>query len=473
MTSRKRPSLRDNLTGGADAELQLADRQLAQVAALEELRKGKPEEAGPADTLVVVPDKVLVAPAPANSVVETKAPLENRVLEINLPAEPTVEVAATGSSPRADKTDFTASIPARTFIDISSASTDKGPVPAEKARPEKPPAHKEGAERPIIGSTTGDQPATGLWQENGASTSRSANSTAAYLPTRQPVLPDRSVQQGERRMAFIIGASMASVMGLAGVWFGLALSDAKGTASSRAEALESRIKVLETQLAGERAANVGRNAILETAVAELRMPLERAAGGASVMGILTAQQLRHALNGPGPFKDQLALFRTSSFGSPDLNAAIDQIAPRAMEGIASKVDLANLFASIVPAVLTAEIEAGNHRDIGIGQTMWNWMTSLPGVITGGGPAANVPADMLAQPPYIPDEDRPAALLARAGLMLEAGDLAGAIERLSRLPEPTANIATPWIEEARMRIAADLVVRLLGGRIDELLVVVNR
>ena len=518
MTSRKRPSLRDNLTDKAEGEMALADRQLAQVAALEELRRGKPADAkltdgklaeGKATETVPVTERVTESPvtkvadapkpaAPVTTVPVTTAPVTTTQVAKTAGAAGTAVPA--NSAPAKDRSEN--AVTNRVETGSTPADSEIGPAatPAPVTPPVSPEAQSALADAPVFTrakvadtasrsthrtTTAPASPtaayagpatpvsATPVSATSVSATSVSAGSTASYNPTRQPVLPAPNSQDSDRRLAFIIGASVASILVLAGFWFAVSISDARSSAASRAEALEARIKALETQLASERSASASRSALLESAVAELRMPLERAAGGASVMGVLTAQQLRQAVHGSGPFMDQLALFRTSNFGNAELAEAIEVIAPRAVEGIASKTELANLFASIVPAVLAAEAETTAHRDIGIGETMWSWMTSLPGTITGSAPSTEITAGVPVDPPYIPDEDRPAALLARAGLMLEAGDLSGAIERLSRLPEPTATVATPWIEEARMRIAADRVSRLLGERIDELLTAVSR
>ncbi len=58
-------------------------------------------------------------------------------------------------------------------------------------------------------------------------------------------------------------------------------------------------------------------------------------------------------------------------------------------------------------------------------------------------------------------------------MLEAGDLAGAIERIALLEGTQAEAAAAWLADARARVAADRASMLLAGRMDELLAAAKR
>ncbi|PWC35215.1 mitofilin family membrane protein [Azospirillum sp. TSO22-1] len=186
-------------------------------------------------------------------------------------------------------------------------------------------------------------------------------------------------------------------------------------------------------------------------------------GSAQVVGILAARQLRGALADSAPFQSELALARLSGVATGDLAPALDRVAPRAAEGIPTRGELNARFAALVPAALNAELgAAGADSGIGaVGQTMWGWVTGVAGVLR------------LTSAQTVEEEGKSAAALARAGIMLEAGDLPGAIERVTTLEGPAAQVAASWLNDARARAAADQATTLLANRVTELLAAAKR
>lgn len=263
-------------------------------------------------------------------------------------------------------------------------------------------------------------------------------------------------------------AAVAIALGIVAVGVG-AVAGALAFVEQRRESLavqgelQARIASLEGTLNGIVAGKLGdRVTALEKSVAGLEKPVSQAAGGAQAVGILAARHLRDALAGSGPFDRELALVRLSGVADAETAKAFDAIAPRAAEGIPTRLEVTARFAVLVPAVLNAELGAVGTAEGAagsIGDTMWGWVTGmastlrLPVSATGGAAEG---------------ESTTAALLTRAGIMLEAGDLSGAIERLSLLQGPLADVAAPWVADARLRVAADRASMLLGSRVDALL-----
>lgn len=229
------------------------------------------------------------------------------------------------------------------------------------------------------------------------------------------------------------------------------------------EELAARISALEGKLNTAVSATLPeRVAALEKAVAGLESRVAQASARPSTPGtsgssqavvILAARQLRAALARSAPFHSELELARLAGAAEGEVAKALDAVAPRAAEGIPTSGEIAAGFAALVPAVLGSELGTGSG---GIGETMWGWVT---GVATALRPPA---------PETVTEENRSATLLTRAGIMLEAGDLSGAVERVALLEGAAAEAAGPWLADARARIAADQAAMLLASRMNNLL-----
>ncbi|MCW2249385.1 hypothetical protein M2352_005045 [Azospirillum fermentarium] len=191
-----------------------------------------------------------------------------------------------------------------------------------------------------------------------------------------------------------------------------------------------------------------RVASLEQAVAGIdRRIADAVAPGNRVAGILAIRQLRTALNGSGPFDGELALMRLSGTADTSLAKALDQISPKAAQGILSRSDLAARYAVLVPSLLQADLSGSTA---GISDTMWNWVSGISGVF-GSAP-----------PEEVTPENRTATTLARAALALEDGDLAIAVDRLAQLEGLPRDTVAPWLADARARLAAEQAVAALDG-----------
>lgn len=270
----------------------------------------------------------------------------------------------------------------------------------------------------------------------------------AYMHGPSDTPPAPSSGRGLTVVATLLTALAAgTLVGAGALW----LNDQRGgTAPGE---LLNRIGALEITLGTATGGKMSdRITALEKTVAGLDGRLAQVTGSSQVVGILAARQLRGALADSAPFTNELALARMSGAADANVAKALDSIAGRAAEGIPTRSELNARFAVLVPAVLNAELGTGTN---GIGETMWGWVTGVANVLS-------LPASETVE------ESKSTALLTRAGLMLEAGDLSGALERVSLLEGASAEAAKPWMADVRARIAADQASTLLANRITDLL-----
>lgn len=385
MTTRKRPSLRDNMTEGGDETA----RQLEEAAELEQLRHGG-----------ATPETPAAAP-------EAPAAVKTAFEESPSPVAALAHAYMHGPSgtPPAQSTGrgLTAVAAVLGLAAVGLAGTagflaykeHKG----QRAAVASAPVATVSPAPPVSGT-----PAAPAAAPAPAATAKPATAPAASAPAAQP-----------------------------------------GDGQSRVSALESTLGSVFTGGLTDR-------------VTALEKQVTQISGGSQVVGILAARQLRGALADSAPFHSELALARLSGVASGELGKALDRVAPRAADGIPTRGELNARFVALVPAALNAELGAGaGGGGIGaIGETMWGWVTGVASVL-------RLPASQTTE-----EESKSAALLARAGLMLEAGDLTGAIERVSGLEGPAAEVAKPWLNDARARAAADQASTLLANRVTELL-----
>ncbi|WP_431855579.1 mitofilin family membrane protein [Azospirillum sp.] len=397
MTTRKRPSLRDNMPEGAPEGGDETARQLEQAAELEQVRRA---EAAPEASKAAPKSAFEEAPSPvaalAHAYMHGSAGAPAKASGRGLGAVAAVlGLSAVGLAGVAGVLGYKDFKEGRAAVAAASAPAPTVLAAAAPATPAPP----------VSGTAPAAAPAKG-----GAATPATAPVTAAPAPA-----PAQAVE-----------------------------------AQGRTGALEN----LGSVFSGGLTERVG---AVEKQVAQI-------SGSAQVVGILAARQLRGALADSAPFQSELALARLAGVATGDLGPALDRVAPRAAEGIPTRGELNARFAALVPAALNAELgAAGAGNGIGaVGQTMWGWVTGVAGVLR-----------LTSAQTGEEEEGKSAAALARAGIMLEASDLSGAIERVASLEGPAAQAAAPWLTDARARAAADQASTLLANRVTELLAAAKR
>lgn len=153
--------------------------------------------------------------------------------------------------------------------------------------------------------------------------------------------------------------------------------------------------------------------------------------------LLAVGQLRQAADTGRPFDDELRVAKAVAPADFDMDATLAGFAERAAMGAPTMVALRQRFASLSSDVVRASMRAA-------GDASW-WdrtvdrLTSVVTVTRTDGAAVG---------------ESSSAIVARAELLLEAGDLAAAVAELDGLSGGAANVAAGWIVDAKARLAAD-------------------
>jgi len=227
-----------------------------------------------------------------------------------------------------------------------------------------------------------------------------------------------------------------------------ALSALEARDAQRAQdiaALRARLDALsglETRL-GALADDVAR---LDERVAAGATP-NPAPGAPRVALSLAVLQLRDALRGGAPFEEELRAVRELAVDMPEeergaLMEALAPLEPLAASGVPGLGVLRAEF----PALARAAIAAA--RGGGEGDFLSAILRRLSQLVT--------------VRPLGPVEGTDAkAIVARAEVYLEAGDLAACVRELESLRGPAADAAAPWLSKARMRLRATAALTRLG------------
>ncbi len=171
----------------------------------------------------------------------------------------------------------------------------------------------------------------------------------------------------------------------------------------------------------------------------------RAEGMAQAALALSVGQIRRAVDQGSPFTAELSASRSLMGGDASLGAPLDQLAPLAASGVATRAALAQSFKPAAASIM----HAGRKRDgeSGAWQRFVAWLDSL----------------ITIRPVGAAQGDSPAARVARAEAMLAGGDLAGAIAQLEGLGSPASDAAKPWLARAKARLAAEQALAALETR----------
>ena len=220
---------------------------------------------------------------------------------------------------------------------------------------------------------------------------------------------------------------------------------------SQTTAIEKRISTLDSRLAQTASKQTAeelaeRIAILERDLPALQQRVASQGIGAPALGVLlAATQLRGVLTTSNPFLNELAAFRLTGFNDPALRQALDGIGSRASTGIATEAWLIGRFSSVQTNILRAA-SIGNPgarlADVVL-DTLSDWLPPLYRM-TGVSEGAT-----------------PRALADRAQAAMAAGDFPRAVDILGELSGLPAEVAAPWLAEARARVIADRSRTLLA------------
>ncbi|MGQ9367354.1 COG4223 family protein [Azospirillum sp. ST 5-10] len=385
----------------------------------------------------------LVAAFPAEPAPQAAEPGDIAVVAA-APAEPSdaepsaaVDTPAAAAEPSDAEPSAAADAPAAADI----------PIPEQKAIPDMTASEAPATDRPT-------EPASSF--ADAPSPVAALGHAYVHGNTGAPAAAPRSGGAGAVAMA----AALLAILG-AGVAVTAPLWSPDFLAKSvQVDALQTRVAALETSLGVTASADASlgeRIAKLEAAVGAVDEKVA-ALPAAQVAGALAAGQLRSALSGSGPFAAELAAVKVSGIADEATSKALAPLAAHALSGIPTHSELAERFAWMVPDLVSADLAAAGDR--GIGQRMMGWVTGVAGALRL--PVSGAPADAQSTP----------ALVARAGTMLERGELAAAVDLVAMLPGAAGEAAAPWLEDARARLAADEAGRQIGRRVAAVLPVVK-
>lgn len=209
--------------------------------------------------------------------------------------------------------------------------------------------------------------------------------------------------------------------------------------------LPNPLKAVQAELArlsGAVAAADAKTAALATESAKLKEQTSAATGASAGVKAATLAlaggQLRTKLAAGETFQFELAAVRAVAKGDAEVNALLDGVAPLASVGVPTRAVLRDGFPAAVAAVVAAEAE-------GAAKSAAGWFGGVSALVNQLGYVLHVtPAP----------EGGVHAVARQARARLAAGDLAGAVEEFSALPEPRPADADEWLTAAKARVAAD-------------------
>lgn len=174
--------------------------------------------------------------------------------------------------------------------------------------------------------------------------------------------------------------------------------------------------------------------------------LQAESGGAEGLALVVAAgQLHTTLLTGRPFARELEAVRALAAEDPEFAEALAALEPRAAEGLTPAVALKERFDRLAGEILRADRQ---RTDASWGEQALGRIASLVTVRRSSGEVAGSGTD---------------AIVARAQNALEHGDLKLAASELEALEGPAAEVAAPWLAEARARVAAETAAAALAQR----------
>ena len=167
--------------------------------------------------------------------------------------------------------------------------------------------------------------------------------------------------------------------------------------------------------------------------------------------LIGLSQFRDTMHRSGPYSEDLALLQ-SMIGSddPELNAAIESLSPYAEQGILSPKGLSAELKGVTGEIIVSSLKG---EDVSVRDRAMVRFNEILKVQKEGQPVIGTDTE---------------ATVARAQVMLDAGNVDGAIRELETLQGPARETAQPIIDQAQVtRMAQDAQGMLTGGIIDKI------
>lgn len=144
--------------------------------------------------------------------------------------------------------------------------------------------------------------------------------------------------------------------------------------------------------------------------------------------LLTLGEFRSNLGNNRPYEDDIALLQKLAGNDPEMNEALQKLAPYAKKGIAGRAALTREFRKFATNIVTAQVQG---RDISVKQEALERFRSF---------SAATNADEI-------EGDSAEAVTARANLLMNQGNVEAALRELQSLRGASAAAAQPWMENA--------------------------
>lgn len=205
--------------------------------------------------------------------------------------------------------------------------------------------------------------------------------------------------------------------------------DAVGSEAQAAGALRQDVDALKQELAAV-------NQAVET---------RRDAATAAQALVLAAGQLRSALAAGQPFQQELQAVRAVASGDAQVTQPLEAVAGYAAKGVPTQPQLTDRFSAMTSDIVRADNQGEGNDWV---EQVTGKIATLVTVRRSGGDAVG---------------DGASAVVARAEAALQAGNLGGAVNELAALKGPAAQVAAPWIADAKARLAANEAGQQLTNR----------
>lgn len=151
--------------------------------------------------------------------------------------------------------------------------------------------------------------------------------------------------------------------------------------------------------------------------------------------LLTLNEFRSNVNRNRPYEQDLVLLRKFAGNDPDMNQALRRLSPYAEKGVMNRRALQTEFKGLVVDIVTAKLQG---KDISVQKQAIKRFNKLS--------HAGKVSDIKGQ--------HTEAVTARAQLLLDQGDIKGAMRELRTLEGASAKAVEPWMDNAAGHVITD-------------------
>ncbi|KAA0686585.1 COG4223 family protein [Azospirillum brasilense] len=183
----------------------------------------------------------------------------------------------------------------------------------------------------------------------------------------------------------------------------------------------------------------------ELAAVNQAVETRRDAATAAQALVLASGQLRSALAAGQPFQQELQAVRAVASGDAQVTQPLEAVAGYAAKGVPTQPQLTDRFSAMASDIVRADNQGEGNDWV---EQVTGKIATLVTVRRSGGDAVG---------------DGASAVVARAEAALQDGNLGGAVKELAALKGPAAQVAAPWIADAKARLAANEAGQQLTNR----------